>query len=107
MSELVSNRSLNRALEIITTQSESLRLAGQALTKWLATCPREKARKAKAALVALRIQTYPERIALLIAGTIDTNSNTPRTLTRFRNWLQAHAPPSDLVTSAELARVIT
>lgn len=105
MSELVSNTSLKRALEKFHKQSENLNkalehaqemnllLAAKAITEWLATCPREKAREAKALLVALCTQTHREALALLLIGTIDTESNRPPLLTRLRSWLHAHAPP--------------
>ena len=107
MSELVSNTSLKRALEKFHQQSENLNKAlghaldlnllraAEAITKWLATSPREKARQAKALLVALCTQTHREPLALVLVGTIDTESDRPPLLTRLRSWLHAHAPPRE------------
>ena len=106
MSELVSNTRLIRTLALIDKQTESLRKAGQAITKWLETSPREKARLAKIARVLLT-STLRQTLALLLIGTIDTENARPSLGARLRNWLHAHAPPHDFATKAEQARVMT
>lgn len=107
MNELVSNTSLIRTLALIEKQTENLRAAGQAITKWLETSPREKTRRAKIALTALHAWTHRQALALLFISTIDTENARPPISARLMNWLHAHAPPHDFATKAEQARVMT
>ncbi len=105
MSEIASNTSLIRAVQKFRQESENLNealthaqgmnlsLAAEAITKWLATCPREKARRSKALLVELCALYLPSqwldvmhKIPQVIVLPICTES-------LLHNSQPTHAPP--------------